>query len=60
MNDTNPEYEQAEAVGRLLADAFIVRTHRFPVSARRHLLLACRERLAQGDPELAELLFKGE
>ncbi len=60
----NPEAEnvgrdgQAEAVGEMLADAFIARVKRFPLATRDRLLIACRQRLLQ-DKEIAKLLFEG-
>ena len=51
--------KEAEAVGQMLADAFIARVMRYPTATRRHLLLACRQRLLQ-EFEIAELLFEGD
>ena len=61
QNENIERREEAEAiaVGGMLADAFIARVGRYPPAARRHLLLACRERLLQ-DNEIAKLLFEGE
>jgi hypothetical protein len=56
-DDNVQRHEEAEAVGRMLADAFITRVKKYPPLTRRRLLIACRELLLQ-DTEVATLLFE--
>ena len=59
-NLSEKSHDEAEAVGRLLADAFILRVVRFPEETRRRLLIACHHRLMSEDAESATTLFKGQ
>jgi len=59
-DEAQAPYEEAAAVGVLLAEAFIARVRRFPDELRRHLLIACHQHLLEGDQETASILFKGE
>ncbi len=59
-HETPPRHDEAEEVGRTLAEAFAVRMERFPPSARHALLLACREHLLQQHGQIAKVLFEGK
>jgi hypothetical protein len=58
-DNDSARHEEAEAVGRMLADAFITRVKRYPPATRRRLLIACRQFLLK-DTEVAKLLFESE